>query len=84
VIGLGPVFGLVFGLVYGLEFGGAPCLRHFVMRRLLHRNGAALWRYVGFLNDAAERLILRRNGSGYMFVHRLLLDYFADWRRSAP
>ena len=30
-----------------------------------------------FLDYAAERLFLRKVGSGYLFVHRLLLEYFA-------
>jgi hypothetical protein len=31
-----------------------------------------------FLDEAAERLLLRRVGSRYIFIHRLLLDYFAS------
>jgi len=33
---------------------------------------------VTFLDEAAERLLLRKVGGGYIFVHRLLLDYFAS------
>jgi hypothetical protein len=29
------------------------------------------------LDEAAERLLLRKVDSSYTFVHRLLLDYFA-------
>jgi hypothetical protein len=39
-------------------------------------------RYVRFLDDATERLFLRQAGDGYLFVHRLLLDYFADLEAS--
>ncbi len=30
-----------------------------------------------FLDDATDRLLLRRVGGGYLFIHRLLLEYFA-------
>jgi hypothetical protein len=30
-----------------------------------------------FLDYAAERILLRKVGGGYIFVHRLLLEYFA-------
>lgn len=41
------------------------------------RNDTAPWRYVDFLDEAKDRLFLRRTGSGYIFVHRLLLEHFA-------
>jgi MinD-like ATPase involved in chromosome partitioning or flagellar assembly len=74
----GLLFGLLYGLVFGLEFGGIAYLRHLALRGLLVRNGDAPWRYVRFLDDATERLFLYRRGSSYIFVHSLLLEYFAD------
>jgi uncharacterized protein YjbI with pentapeptide repeats len=47
------------------------------LRGLLSYNGFAPLRYVRFLDEATERLFLRRAGSGYIFVHRLLLEHFA-------
>ncbi len=35
------------------------------------------FRLVPFLDYAIERILLRRVGGGYMFVHRTLLEYFA-------
>jgi hypothetical protein len=35
------------------------------------------WNYPRFLDYAAERILLRKVGGGYIFVHRLLLEYFA-------
>lgn len=67
--------GLVFGLIGGLYFGGEACLRHLALRGLLAYNGVAPLRYVRFLDEATERLFLRRAGSGYLFVHRMLLEY---------
>jgi hypothetical protein len=41
-------------------------------------------RIVPFLEDASARILLRRNGKGYSFTHRLLLDYFADLDIGTP
>lgn len=35
-------------------------------------------RYAAFLDYAADCLFLRKVGGGYMFIHRMLLDYFAS------
>ena len=35
------------------------------------------WNYPRFLDYATERILLRKVGGGYIFVHRLLLEYFA-------
>jgi hypothetical protein len=61
--------------------GGKAALQHLILRYLLVRNDAAPWRYVEFLAEATDRLLLRKVGGGYVFVHRLLLDYFADLRQ---
>ena len=61
--------------------GGKASLQHLVLRRPLVRNRAAPWKYVEFLDEATDRLFLRKVGGGYVFVHRLLLDYFADLPR---
>jgi DNA polymerase III delta prime subunit len=58
--------------------GAQASLQHLVLRLLLVRNKAAPWKYVRFLDEASDRLLLRKVGGGYVFVHRLLLDYFAD------
>jgi len=86
VVGLsiGAAFGLSFGLIVGLKEGGGAVLRHVALRILLVRNGFAPWRYVRFLEYARERIFLRRAGGGYIFVHRLLREYFAtlSWEHS--
>jgi hypothetical protein len=45
---------------------------------MLTRNGSAPWRYAAFLDYAAERILLRKVGGGYTFIHRYLRDYFAS------
>ena len=58
--------------------GGWAYLRHYVLRLLLWRAGAIPWNYPRFLDYAAEHILLRKVGGGYIFVHRLLLEYFAS------
>jgi hypothetical protein len=74
----GPGTALLVGLLVGLLNGGLSCLRHSVLRLLLWRAGSIPWNYPRFLNYAAERILLRKVGGGYIFVHRLLLEYFAS------
>src|SRR5215831_3469081 len=71
------IFGLMFGLVFGLFGGGLFCLRHFVLRLVLWMTRSAPVSYVRFLDHAVERLFLRKVGGGYIFIHRMLLEYFA-------
>jgi hypothetical protein len=69
--------GMFVGLYGGLRNGGQACFQHLTLRFLLCCNGFAPWRYVRFLDYAAERVFLRKVGGGYIFVHRMLLEYFA-------
>jgi len=71
------------GLLVGLLNGGLASFRHYVVRFLLWRSGAVPWRYISFLDYAAERILLRKVGGGYIFLHRLLLDFFAA-RETTP
>jgi hypothetical protein len=52
-------------------------LRHAVLRLLLQRTHTFPLKAVPFLEDAKTRILLRREGGGYSFMHRLLLEYFA-------
>jgi hypothetical protein len=74
----GLVFGLLGGLIGELVAGGEMCLKHVVLRLWLIRNGSTPWNYVRFLDYAAERILLRKVGGGYAFIHRMLLEYFAE------
>jgi hypothetical protein len=74
---VGLFVGLGGGLVVALDAGGEACLKHFLVRFWLARDGSAPWNYVTFLDHAAERILLRKVGGGYAFIHRMLLEYFA-------
>jgi len=72
------IFGLMFGLIFGLFGGGLFCLKHLVLRLVLATTRSAPVSYVRFLDHAVERLFLRKVGGGYIFSHRMLLEYFAS------
>jgi hypothetical protein len=82
-----PVVGLASGACGGLIdgwllFGGEMALRHLVLRLILWRAGVLPWHLIRFLDYATERVFLRKVGGGYIFIHRLLQDYFAElWER---
>jgi hypothetical protein len=76
-VGFALGVGLAAGLGVGLIAGGEACLKHLVLRLWLIRNGSTPWNYVRFLDYAADRLLLRKVGGGYAFIHRMLLEYFA-------
>ncbi len=64
--------------------GGLTILRHYVIRWLLDRRHTFPWQAQAFLDDATARILLRRVGGGYSFIHRRLQDYFADGAPDAP
>lgn len=70
--------GLIVGLIVWMESGGEVCLKHFVLRFLFFWNGSMPWNYPTFLDVAADYLFLRKIGGGYIFVHRMLMEYFAS------
>ncbi|HEU4328738.1 MAG TPA: NACHT domain-containing protein [Roseiflexaceae bacterium] len=67
-----PFVGTVLVVALGTWVIEAP-----LVRLLLAHAGLAPLRYAAFLDHAADRVLLRRVGGGWVFVHRLLLDYFA-------
>jgi hypothetical protein len=53
-------------------------IRHIDLRTILYRAGCAPLNYAAFLDYCASRHLLRRVGGGYLFRHRMLMDYFAQ------
>ena len=82
--GLGDALSVVWffaiggGLIGWTVSGGWAVLRHVVLRWLLHRRQVFPWHAQVFLDEATARILLRRVGGGYSFIHRLLLEYFAN------
>jgi len=71
------ILGLPIGTIVALNSGGTSAIMHYSLRYSLVRNGLTPWNYVRFLDYCAERILLRKVGGGYAFIHRMLLDYFA-------
>lgn len=77
----GLFVGLLLGLIIvpeiSLYFGGLAFVQHFALRLVCTLSGDAPWRYPRFLDYAVERILLRRIGGSYIFVHRLLMEHVA-------
>ena len=74
--GLGGIF---FSLLFGIFFGGGiACIQHFSLRFVLWQSGTIAWNIARFLNYCVERRLLLRVGGRYRFLHRELLDHFAQ------
>ena len=82
--GSGIFFGVLFSLIFGLSTGLSAFLRHFVLRFWLWRSTDVSLRLIPLLDEATERLLLRKVGGGYIFIHRLLLEYFASLKTTSP
>ena len=65
------------GLGFALAYGQLAYYQHARLRRLLYDRGHIADDYPVFLNQTAERNLLRKVGGGYTFVHALLLQYFS-------
>jgi hypothetical protein len=76
--GLGLFVGLSIGLLCSLLNGGLAFLQHWVLRLLLWHAGTVPWSYSRFLDYATQRILLRKVGGGYIFIHQELLEYFAS------
>jgi hypothetical protein len=72
---VGLLIVLVFGFIFG---GGLACVQHLCLRFILWRSGVIPWNFPRFLNYCVERRLLLRVGGRYRFLHRELLDHFAQ------
>lgn len=80
----GITHGVLVGLIFFIWYGGLDVIQHFLVRFLLWRSGSLPWRLAPFLDYAAKELhFLQKVGGGYIFVHRYLLEHFADLTSSS-
>lgn len=57
-------------------------LKHIILRLMLEHKRLAPRRFDKFLEHVIERRIMRRVGGSAIFIHRYILEYFADeWER---
>lgn len=74
-----PTSIITWSLILGLLFGGGITLiQHYSLRVILWFRDHIPLNLVRLLDYASERIFLRKVGSGYIFIHRMLLEYFAE------
>ncbi len=66
------------GLIVGLNRGGAAVIKHYALRLILWLNDYTPLKFVNFLDHCARLILLRKVGGGCIFIHRMLLEYFAE------
>jgi eukaryotic-like serine/threonine-protein kinase len=81
---VGLIFGLVVGLIFGLNRGGSAVIKHYALRLTLWLNGYTPFNFVNFLDHCARLILLKKVGGGYIFIHRMLLEYFAELTPKSP
>ena len=77
-VNLLPAWGVLLGVVGGMYNGGFAVVQHGSLRLSLALTKSFPWNIARFLDYCADRIFLRKVGGGYMFIHRLLLEYFAS------
>lgn len=85
-LGIGILFGLKLGIIVGavsciitmLWCGGFDIVKHYFLRLILYLKGNIAFNYSHFLDESVKNILLQKVGGGYIFIHRLLLEHFAD------
>ena len=74
------VTALILGLIFGMFTGGIALSQHYSLRFVLARYGLLPQRLIPFLEYVVNLIMLRRVGGSYIFVHRLLMEHFAEMK----
>jgi hypothetical protein len=70
--------GVGLGLLMSLNFGLMSLIRHYLIRLILYLYDLMPGKLISFLDHASGLIFMRRIGSGFIFVHRLLMEHFAS------
>jgi len=70
--------GLMGGLIGVLWYGGLDVIQHYTLRLILVIQRHTPANYARFLDYAVDHIFLQKVGGGYRFIHRLLLEHFAE------
>ena len=68
--GFSIVFTILLALHFFINYGGSAVISHYLLRWYILRPGALPLNIIHFLDYAAERILLRKVGGGYIFAHR--------------
>jgi eukaryotic-like serine/threonine-protein kinase len=74
----GLAVGLSIGLAIGMTYGGFAVAKHYILRIILALNDILPLKLIPFLDCCVSLIFLRRVGGSYIFVHRLLMEHFAE------
>jgi hypothetical protein len=69
---------LIFGFIGGLNRGGSAVIKHYALRLVLWWKGYTPLNFIKFLDHCDKLILLKKVGGGYIFIHRMLLEYFAE------
>jgi hypothetical protein len=75
---------MIAGLIVGLNRGGSAVIKHYALRLLLWLNGHTPFKFIKCLDHCAKLIFLKKVGGGYIFIHRMLLEYSADLTPQSP
>jgi DNA polymerase III delta prime subunit len=75
---LALVIGMIAGLLHGLVRGSFTVIKHYALRLTLWRNAYMPLNLIKLLDHCARLILLKKVGGGYIFIHRMLLEYFAE------
>ena len=53
-------------------------INHYALRLILWRSGYTPLNFIKFLDHCTKLVFLKKVGGGYIFIHRVLLDYPAE------
>lgn len=68
---------VLIGVTGGFFYAGLDIVKHYALRLILFFHHQAPLRYANFLDYAARLTFVRKVGGGYIFLHPLIVDYFA-------
>ena len=63
-----------------LYFAFSTFVQHLGLRIILVLTKNSPWNYANFLDYATERLFMQKVGGGYKFIHRMLMEHFANMK----
>lgn len=66
------------GILVAFYSGTPDVIQHYLLRLIFWIRGHTVIRLDRFLESAKDLLFLQRVGGGYIFIHRLLLEYFSE------
>jgi len=71
-------YGTRFGMIGILWYGGLDVIQHYTLRLILIIQGHTPRNYARFLDYTVDHIFLQKVGGGYRFIHRMLLEHFAE------